>query len=330
MKEKRMIIEDSLYGSFEVEEILASLILSEEVQRLKDVHMAGPAFLINAVWNETRYEHSLGVMLLIRRLGGCLEEQIAGLLHDVSHTAFSHVVDLALENDADDYHEKIRMRLLEQSSIPTILEQAGFDYREILNDDQQWTLLEQQAPLLCCDRIDYTLREVQRYFSVPVQEIQQFLDSLEIIDGSIVLTSTKWALWFIDQYQKVVIDFFYDPRNICSYEWMAQAIRLGLAHGDITLVDLMMTDSAFLEKLNSSTDVEIKQLLRKFDEPWTYSICSIEDDYDIWQKKKIRFVDPLVKLNGKSVPVSSISTAAQQKIEKILADSEKGIFLRVE
>jgi HD superfamily phosphohydrolase len=32
-------------------------------------------------------------MLLVRRLGASLEEQIAALLHDVSHTAFSHVID---------------------------------------------------------------------------------------------------------------------------------------------------------------------------------------------------------------------------------------------
>ena len=167
-----MIVEDILYGSFEIEEILVALISSEEIQRLKDVHMAGPAILINSAWNETRYEHSIGVMLLIKKLGGTLEEQIAGLLHDISHTAFSHVVDLVLYNETDDYHEQIKARLIEQSLIPTILKQHGFDYKKLLFDDEKWHLLEQKAPLLCCDRIDYTLREVYRYFSVPLKEIQ--------------------------------------------------------------------------------------------------------------------------------------------------------------
>ncbi len=36
-------------------------------------------------------------MMLVNRLGGSLEEQIAALLHDVSHTAFSHVIDYVLE-----------------------------------------------------------------------------------------------------------------------------------------------------------------------------------------------------------------------------------------
>ncbi|ALS01524.1 hypothetical protein ATZ33_09130 [Enterococcus silesiacus] len=323
-----MIIEDVLYGSFKVEEVLTGLIRSQEIQRLKGVHMAGPAVLINSAWNETRYEHSIGVMLLIRKLGGTIEEQIAGLLHDVSHTAFSHVVDLALSNKNDDYHEQIKTQLIEQSTIPTILKQYGFDYRQILFDDEQWLLLEQQAPLLCCDRIDYTLREVHRYFSVPIQKIHQFLKSIKIIEDQIVIDSIEWAIWFIDQYQKVVIDFFYDPRNICSYEWMAKIIQLSLENQEITLTDLMMTDSAFLKKLKSSDSVEIIQLLDKMDRPPKCSVCSSEDHYDIQQKKKTRIVDPLVKVADDIVSVSTISPIAQVKLEKILHASHKGIYLK--
>ncbi|WP_086312039.1 hypothetical protein A5821_003295 [Enterococcus sp. 7F3_DIV0205] len=325
-----MIVHDVLYGSYEVEEVLATLILSKEMQRLKDVHMAGPAFLINSTWNETRYEHSIGVMLLIRKLGGTVKEQIAGLLHDVSHTAFSHVIDMALLNKSDDYHEQIKAQWIEESAIPGLLKQYEFDYRQILFDDEQWELLERKAPLLCCDRIDYTLREVYRYFSVPLQEIQCFLKSIKIIENQIVLESIDQANWFIEQYRKIVIDFFYDPQNICSYEWMSKAIQIGLASKDITRADLMMTDSAFLKKLKSAGSTEIRQLLMKMDRPPKYSICSSEEDYDIQQKKKIRFVDPLVRLSDKIVSVSTVSKTAKIKIDKLLDDSKKGIFLKVE
>ncbi|MEI5993227.1 HD domain-containing protein [Candidatus Enterococcus mansonii] len=325
-----MLVTDVLYGSYEVEEVLKALILSDEVQRLKDVHMAGPAFLMNPLWNETRYEHSLGVMLLIRKLGGSIEEQIAGLLHDISHTAFSHVIDLALSNEADDYHEKIKEELIESSSIPSVLKQYGFDYQQIVFNDKQWTLLEQSAPLLCCDRIDYTLREVHRYFSVPIQEIHSFLRELKIIEDRIVLMSTQWALWFIDQYRKVVIDFFYDPQNICSYEWFAKAITIGLKNNLLTLDDLLVTDSLFLTKLNAAKSSEINELLAKItsSRPLNYKICSSEESYDIFQKKKTRIVDPLVVVADKVTAVSVISSEARAKIERLLLDSEQGIYLK--
>ncbi|MEH6941868.1 HD domain-containing protein [Bacillus sp. JJ722] len=41
--------------------------------------------MLNEKWNVTNFEHSKGVMLLIRILGGSVEEQVAGLLHDVSY-----------------------------------------------------------------------------------------------------------------------------------------------------------------------------------------------------------------------------------------------------
>jgi len=56
--------------------------------------------LIGVTNPTTRFDHSVGVMLLIRKLGAgsspasaLLKEQVAALLHDVSHTAFSHVID---------------------------------------------------------------------------------------------------------------------------------------------------------------------------------------------------------------------------------------------
>lgn len=61
-----MIISDIIYGEFEVDKVLEELILSKPVQRLKGVHQAGASYLINEKWNVTRFDHSVGVMLLIK------------------------------------------------------------------------------------------------------------------------------------------------------------------------------------------------------------------------------------------------------------------------
>ena len=61
-------------------------------------------------------------MLLIKKMGGSIEEQIAGLLHDVSHTAFSHVVDFVLDHPEENYHELIFNEVVRSSPIPQILE----------------------------------------------------------------------------------------------------------------------------------------------------------------------------------------------------------------
>ncbi len=104
-----MLITDALYGSFEIDGVLEELILSERVQRLKGIHQAGASFLVNSKWNISRFEHSIGVMLLIKKFGGSVEEQIAALLHDVSHTVFSHEhVEVCENQESFDFHFGIR------------------------------------------------------------------------------------------------------------------------------------------------------------------------------------------------------------------------------
>ncbi|HUB93002.1 MAG TPA: HD domain-containing protein [Verrucomicrobiae bacterium] len=89
-----MTIDDRVYGSAEVNSnVLLDLINSQPVQRLKGIAQFGIPDEFYHKQNYSRYEHSVGVMILLQRLGASEEEQIAGLLHDVSHTAFSHVID---------------------------------------------------------------------------------------------------------------------------------------------------------------------------------------------------------------------------------------------
>ena len=73
----------------------------------------------------------LGVMALVQRLGGGLEEQIAALLHDVSHTAFSHVIDYVFHShDSQGYHEEHKEAFMAGSDIPAALARHGYDWRD--------------------------------------------------------------------------------------------------------------------------------------------------------------------------------------------------------
>ncbi|MDA1571060.1 HD domain-containing protein, partial [Bacillus cereus] len=173
-----MIISDVLYGEFEVDPVVEELIVSKSVQRLKGIHQTGASYLINEEWNVTRFDHSVGVMLLIKKLGGSVEEQIAGLLHDVSHTAFSHVIDYVFDNKNESYHEEIFSAVVKNSEIPAILAKYGYNYEEILLDDSKWTLLERSAPELCADRVDYTLRDMYTYGYISLEEAHSFLEDV--------------------------------------------------------------------------------------------------------------------------------------------------------
>ena len=126
-----MKIEDRVYGEEEIEErILIDLINCKSVQRLRGLAQYGFPDEYYHKNGFSRYEHSLGVLIFLRRLGAKLDEQIAGLLHDVSHTSFSHVIDWAIGNpEREDFQDKNHLNIIKNSEIPGILEK----YKHLLS-----------------------------------------------------------------------------------------------------------------------------------------------------------------------------------------------------
>lgn len=164
------------------------------MSRLKEVLQGGIGPLLEAergllMAPYTRFEHSVGVQQLIQRLGGSVEEQVAGLLHDVSHTAFSHVVDHVFDCDVvsgESYHELIKESYWKNWGITSILRNHSFDWR-VLVREEEYSLLEQPAPLFCADRLDYFFRDGCSYGIITPDDVARIVEKLIVHEGRIVL-----------------------------------------------------------------------------------------------------------------------------------------------
>lgn len=322
-----MIIYDEIYGEFEVDEVLEELILSEPVQRLKGIHQGGASYLVNEKWNETRFDHSIGVMLLIRKLGGSIEEQIAGLLHDVSHTAFSHVIDFVFENKEEDYHERIYSYVVKNSKIPIILAKYNYNYEDILLDETKWTLLEQPAPELCADRVDYTLRDMYKYGNISLEEINRFLQNLIVFEGKMYLQNIEIAEWFVKTYYKEVIDFFMDPLNIYGYDMLAKTLKLSLEKNILNLNDLLRKDEELINKIKSSEDKEILSLLSKLNP--NIQVKEDRENFDLHRKNKVRIIDPSILKDGELIPASELSERVRMMGNEAYEKAARGMYVRI-
>jgi HD superfamily phosphohydrolase len=322
-----MNIIDSIYGDYLIDGILEELIFSNPVQRLKGIYQGGASYFVNEKWNVTRYEHSIGVMLLIKKLGGSLEEQIAGLLHDISHTAFSHVIDFVFENKDEDYHEKIYHQIIADSEIPLILSKYGYDYKNILLDSSKWSLLEQPAPELCVDRIDYALRDMHRYESITIEEIDDFLGNLIIIEGRIYLKDVKTAEWFVRIYYKEVIGYFMNPLNIYGYDFLAKALKFALDKKIISTNTLLRTDEEVMNFLRLSNDIDVKNLLNHIHR----NVIVKEDkvEYHLHRKNKVRLIDPSVFYDGQLIPSSELSIEIKKMNENAKRKAEEGMYVKI-
>jgi HD superfamily phosphohydrolase len=156
-----ILISDEIHGDHLITEpVLLDLLHSPHVLRLAEIDQHGVTGVLGLLPNITRLEHSIGAFLLVRSQGADLPEQVAALLHDISHTVFSHVIDWALSAPGEDsFHEVHKDRYVRgMTDLPEVIRRHGLDPEEVLREEL-FPLVEQPAPRLCADRVDYALRD---------------------------------------------------------------------------------------------------------------------------------------------------------------------------
>ncbi len=300
-----MFYEDRIYGPESIDEpVLIDVMHSAAMQRLQGVLQHGISGLIGITAPVSRYEHSLGVMLIVRRLGAPVEEQIAALLHDVSHTAFSHVIDYVVQNhDAQSYHEEVKHEYVAGTDLPAVLARHGYDWRVFMDEDR-FTLLEQPAPALCADRLDYFLRDALDLGLASLKACQAALAHLVVREGRIMVDDLPTARWMGYTYIAADDRSWADFREVGLYELAAQAIRRGLALGVITEQDFWGTDAIVWKKLHTSPDRELQATLGLVNR-WTGFVWDeVAPTFRI--STKIRTIDPDVVTHGRPARLSDL------------------------
>lgn len=243
-------LNDFLYGNMELPAVFSDLLNTDVLKRLGGVHQSGAIFLVNPDICHSRLEHAIGVTLLIRTLGGSELEQIAGLLHDVSHTAFSHVGDYVFDNTDEDYHEKIFAEILCKSEVPDVLLKYGYNISDILHGT--FDILEQPLPALCADRLDYTLRDGVHGGVISRQRARQFLKAVVLSGGKIAVNDENEAAWINEAFEKLNNEMFKLPLHLYANGKMAELIKRFLKKGLLTESDLFKTDTLLLNKIRAN------------------------------------------------------------------------------
>lgn len=301
MEDKIKLI-DEIYGEEVVEEpVLIELISSPEMQRLKGISMQGPP---QDYWHSrifSRYEHSIGVFILLKKLGSSLEEQIAGLLHDVSHTAFSHIIDWVVgDSTREDFQDNIHLERIEKSAIKDILEKYGFDYKRIA-DFSNFSLLDKEIPEICIDRFDYSIREIKD--DLGLEKAKKIFLSLKNVGNNLVFFDVDLALEFSRGFKLRQELHWGSEESKKKYYLFSKIFKRALEKNILVFEDFWTTDCEVLVKLIDSGDLEIienlklmkrKDFLEKF------------ESLDFKLEKKNRFVNPDVLVNGEIKKLSEV------------------------
>lgn len=321
-----LIIFDRLYGEQKIDEpIVLELIALPEMQRLKGVSQH--AFLSHEL-DFSRFEHSLGVYFLLRRFDAPLAEQLAGLIHDVSHSAFSHCIDYIAEEGGgarQDHQDNIFADFVRNSRIPAILEKYGFKIDYILADGN-FPLKESPLPGLCADRLDYSLRLALTSAKKTPAQLTSLLDGLRAESGRWLFANRDLAEEYANLFLDLNRDYYSHALAAVIYARTGAYFRYALAKKYLDWDDLYTTDAEVLEKVRkyNDSDPEAARLFIRMNSKTDFRLDP--DDYDAHISLKSRAVDPYFR-SGKEIKCLSETDPAWS--EKVAAELKpKEYFLK--
>jgi HD superfamily phosphohydrolase/uncharacterized protein YwgA len=212
---------DPIYGRIELSDLEHLIINTPEMARLRRIQQLGLADLSFPGANHTRFEHSAGTLFIADKIAKALgipkedivKVRLAALLHDIGHSAFSHVVESVLKRNPGyqplinskkfTRHEMFSRYIISSSfhSKPTIqqytdnAESFFEEIAQIATGDTESSTKPYLSQIISndidADRIDFLLRDSYHTgVSLGLVDVDQIVGSLSLSKGNIVLSGS--------------------------------------------------------------------------------------------------------------------------------------------
>lgn len=273
-----------------VEAVLFELICTGTFQRLRRIRQLGFAHLVYHGAEHSRFQHSVGVIHVARRildnLGVSEEDRLEALcaaaLHDIGHGPFSH----AIEKVTGVHHEEYTLRLLldPDGEVYPILARASADLPERVANyfrprrdfpAERQILRDVVSSQLDADRLDYILRDgLATGVKIGVYDFERILTMFRSteLDGNTRLAVSYRAREAVEGYLIARFHMFkqvYLHKTVRSAEKMLEAV--------LRRAGELLTDD---HSISESLDPALAAMLRgeKLNEADFLRL----DDTDIW------------------------------------------------
>lgn len=295
----------------------------KEMQRLKDVGMnCGCEYTSFERFQNlrpySRFDHSIGVALIIWNFTGDLKQTIAGLLHDIATPVFAHTVDfLNGDHEKQESTETATATLIESSEeILLLLDKYGVALSDIV-DYHVYPIADNDSPKLSADRLEYTLGNMYNYGFASIAEIKSIYGNLKV---GVVAGQEELLFKSIDQ-ARLFCEYMIDCSNIyiCdedrfSMQALADLIALAIERKVMTRNDLYLDEKAIIKKFEAD-----EVLFQAWSEYRSYSKIQISsknqsDHYWIKVPAKKRYINPMVDQVGRII---DIDAKIKQRIQMI-------------
>lgn len=324
---------NTIFGNIEeYNPLILQLIDSSALQRLKHIDQSGPqAYFHKDFPSFTRYDHSLGVYALLKRYNVSEQEQIAGLMHDVSHTVFSHVADILFQKGLqrkESYQDYIHNWFLQQMQVDKLLVEYNLTIDDISPKNPRYLALEQPYPDMNADRIEYNLHTGLVFNDLTEKEITEILAALHYANNHWYFDDVMQAKKFAKLSMYYTRYFWGSPNNIAMYMVCTAAIAYAIDIQLISKDDFQFGfDKKIVATLTSARDPYIQKLLNIMRNIEKYYVSADKSKFDVHMPIKMRGIDPLVMHNNKLRRLSALDADFNKLLIETTEYTKQGVYI---
>lgn len=321
-----MQFSDRVYGKFTIDDPCAlAIIESSAFERLWRINQQGPFGLAEARWTTSRAEHCIGVYHLLRMVGACSEEQLAGLVHDANHLAFSHLVDWLMgDSTTQEKHPDFVAHNPHLAALKTIIDAHGQDGAAVL-DYKRHMLLEQPSPAMCGDRIDYTLRDGIVAEQIP--EAVTMAANLVTHNGVFAFTNLDIA----DRFSRLSVEMHVIREGVWGnglYACFGAMLKALMARDVLSPDDFLADDDHVMAIVRAQKDNRTVRTLAWLSAGAQIATSSAESA-DFHTNAKVRFIDPHVIVDGAAVQASQLRPGLSRYLRDYALLRQNTLHLRL-
>lgn len=307
-----------LYAS-EIPDFLRDAAETDALRRLRDVGMnCGceytnfPRFRDLAPYS--RFDHSLGVALIVWQHTHDRKQAMAGLLHDVATPVFAHVVDF-LKGDylAQEATEAgTEATILDSRELCTVLGKYGLTVDEV-KDYHLYPVADNDSPRLSADRLEYSLGNMFNYGFADHRTVEALYKDIAV--GENECGETELAFTHLEQASAfAALALSCGKVYVCdedryAMQRLSEVLADALQAGAITAGELNTTEPQIIAKLTAN-----EETAKAWHAFRALHATEIADDAQssVWRKiyAKKRYIDPFVVGRGRASALDADFAAA--------------------
>ena len=236
------------------------------------------------------------------------------------------MIDWVLDKStSESYQDSTLAEHIRQPEISGVLKMHGLNADSIseLEENGKYPLLERKIPLLCADRLDYSLRDAFYFLNA---DPGYYLKKLIVRDSEFMFASKASAGRYGRLYMKLQRERWGSAGDMARYYLLSSAIKGEMDRGVLGMDDLYKKEEATISKMKRLGNERERRLLSL---AFGSKKVGITYGGDVLLEKKRRYVDPKFIRNGRVCKLSASDAEFKRIIEKEKSSGSK-VSVRIE